>query len=156
MSKRSIKDNLIAFCGNNKVQFNISENLTSSQELIPQPYSPIVRHATLPRFKRSVEILWRLLTDYLCIHKGSSVSRQVLYENCFQCRAHERRRNCQSSWDDWSKVQKRTCLPGRRFRRNLPAGRRLLEAYERGLQADSLKSWVEFLGPAGRKIKMKL
>lgn len=39
--------------------------------------------------------------------------------------------------NDRYKTQKRTRLPGRKFRRNLPAGRKLLETYGRGLQADS-------------------
>lgn len=47
-----------------------TKSLTSFHEILSEPYSPIIRDATLLRFQRSVEIFWRLLKDYLCIHEG--------------------------------------------------------------------------------------
>jgi nucleotidyltransferase substrate binding protein (TIGR01987 family) len=47
-----------------------TKSLTSLQEILSEPYSPIIRDATLSRFKRSVEIFWKLVKDYLCAHEG--------------------------------------------------------------------------------------
>lgn len=44
--------------------------LTYLREVLSEPYSAIVRDAALLRFKRSVEVFWRLLKDYLCVHEG--------------------------------------------------------------------------------------
>jgi hypothetical protein len=44
--------------------------LTYFHEILSEPYSPIIRDATLLRFQHSVEIFWRLLKDYLCVHEG--------------------------------------------------------------------------------------
>ncbi|HII02771.1 TPA: nucleotidyltransferase [Methanosarcinaceae archaeon] len=45
-------------------------SLTSLQEILSEPYSPIIRDAAILRFNRSVEIFSRLLKDYLCVHEG--------------------------------------------------------------------------------------
>jgi len=47
-----------------------TKSLTSYNEILSEPYSPIIRDATMLRFQRSVEIFWRLLKDYLCVHEG--------------------------------------------------------------------------------------
>ncbi|AKB26789.1 putative nucleotidyltransferase [Methanosarcina siciliae T4/M] len=47
-----------------------TKSLTSFHEILSEPYSPIIRDATLLRFQRSVEIFCSLLKDYLCIHEG--------------------------------------------------------------------------------------
>jgi len=47
-----------------------TKSLSSFHEILSEPYSPIIRDATLLRFQRSVEIFWRLLKDYLCVHEG--------------------------------------------------------------------------------------
>ena len=47
-----------------------TKSLTSLHEIFSETYSSVVRDATLFRFKRSVEIFWRLLKDYLCVHEG--------------------------------------------------------------------------------------
>lgn len=47
-----------------------TKSLTSLQEILSEPYSPIIRDVTFFRFKRSVEIFWRLLKDYLFVHEG--------------------------------------------------------------------------------------
>lgn len=44
--------------------------LISLQEILSEPYSPIIRDATLFRFKRSVEIFWKLIKNYLFVHEG--------------------------------------------------------------------------------------
>lgn len=47
-----------------------TKSLTSFHEILSEPYSPIIRDATLLRFQRSVEIFWKLLKDYLFVHEG--------------------------------------------------------------------------------------
>lgn len=47
-----------------------TKSLTSFHEILSEPYSSIIRDATLLRFQHSVEIFWRLLKDYLCVHEG--------------------------------------------------------------------------------------
>lgn len=47
-----------------------TKSLISFHEILSEPYSPIIRDATLLRFQRSVEIFWKLLKDYLCVHEG--------------------------------------------------------------------------------------
>lgn len=44
--------------------------LNSLHETLSEPYSPIIRDATLLRFKQAVEIFWKLLKDYLCVFEG--------------------------------------------------------------------------------------
>jgi hypothetical protein len=47
-----------------------TKSLTSLHEALSGPYSLIIRDATFIRFKRSVEIFWRLMEDYLFVHEG--------------------------------------------------------------------------------------
>ena len=47
-----------------------TKSLTSFYEILSEPSSPIIRDATLLRFQYSVEIFWRLMKDYLCVHEG--------------------------------------------------------------------------------------
>jgi hypothetical protein len=47
-----------------------TKSLISFNEVLSEPYSPIIRDATLFRFKLSVEVLWRLMKDYLFVHEG--------------------------------------------------------------------------------------
>lgn len=47
-----------------------TKSLTSFQEILLEPNSPIIRDAALLRFEQSVEIFWRLLKNYLCVHEG--------------------------------------------------------------------------------------
>ena len=56
---------------NLNLNLNITtKSLTSFHEILSEPYSPIIRDTTLLRFQHSVEVFWRLLKDYLCIHEG--------------------------------------------------------------------------------------
>lgn len=59
----------------------ITKSLTSLQEILSTPYSPIIRDAALLRFNRSVEIFYRLLKDYLCVHEGFVCD---LYKPCMR------------------------------------------------------------------------
>ncbi|WP_292376722.1 nucleotidyltransferase substrate binding protein [Methanosarcina sp. UBA411] len=54
---------------NLKLEFS-TKCLISLQEILSEPYSPIIRDATLFRFKRSVEIFWKLIKNYLFVHEG--------------------------------------------------------------------------------------
>ena len=47
-----------------------TKSLISLHEILSEPYSPIIRDATLLRLQRNVEIFWKLLKDYLCVHEG--------------------------------------------------------------------------------------
>ena len=47
-----------------------TKSLTSLHEILSEPYSLIIRDATLLRFQLSVEIFWKLLKDYLYVHEG--------------------------------------------------------------------------------------
>ena len=57
----------------NELSFKLklaTRSLNSFHEIFSEPYSTIIRDATLFRFKRSVEIFWSFLKDYLCVHEG--------------------------------------------------------------------------------------
>ena len=52
----------------------VSKCLTSLKEALSEPYSTVIRDATLLRFRNSVDTFWKFLKEYLKTSRGITVN----------------------------------------------------------------------------------
>ena len=65
-----------------KLKLNDTQNsLNTLKEILKEPYSVIVRDATIKRFEYTFDTLWKFLKEYLKVNKGISVNSP---KDCFR------------------------------------------------------------------------